>query len=296
MSKKLSLMGRAKKAAGTFALLAVFLLPLYLGTTWVLGMTGGVDTRPVYTQEELAGLRGSYSENGDLKPFDEAVITITFDDGWESIYSEGFQVLEKYNIKSTQYILGGRFGDKNYLSEKQIKSMQGAGHEIAAHTMTHPNLTALNEKDLEYELSECDVVLSRKFGEMREFATPLGASNDMVLAHAKKYYRSLRNTASDPAEIEDVDINIRDTFDRYDINAYTVRSTTTLEDIQKLIDYTIQRKGWLVLTYHQIEQDNPSEFAVSPFVLDDHLNMVRQSNIRTATMGQVLDALLEREN
>jgi peptidoglycan/xylan/chitin deacetylase (PgdA/CDA1 family) len=230
---------------------------------------------------------------GDIEPFSEPIITVTFDDGWESAYSEGFKVLEKYNIKTTQYILGGHFGDEAYLSEEQVHSMQEAGHEIAAHSMTHPDLTSLTEDKVEWELGESDRVLSDKFGAMREFATPLGASNDMVLKHLKKYYRSHRNTIGDATVADDTDINIGQTFNRYNINAFTIRKSTTYEELKNLIDYTIQRKGWLVITYHQVD-DSSSDFAVAPKTLASQLQLIREKQIRTATLGQVLDAIEKR--
>src|SRR5690606_19508559 len=143
----------------------------------------------------------------DIQPFSEPLITVTFDDGWESIYSAGLPVLEKYCIKSTQYILGGHFEDYLYLSEDQVRSFQAAGHEVASHTMTHPNLTFLPDDKLTWELGESYKILSGKFGPVKDFATPLGAHNPRVVEQIKKYYRSHRNTASDPLEIEDVDIN-----------------------------------------------------------------------------------------
>lgn len=296
MSVIRSFLARAKKVAGALVLLLVFLLPLLLGVQWAVDVSGGIDKRKVFSQRDIAAFRQSSSKSGgELRPFDEPLITVTFDDGWESIYSQGLPVLEKHNIKTTQYILGGHFDEQAYLSEAQVRSMQAAGHEIAAHSMTHPDLTSLSEADLEWEVGEADRQLTQKFGDMREFATPLGASNDMVLAHLKKYYRSHRNTASDPTNgVQDIDINLRDGFDRYNIQAFTVRRTTTPEEIKQLIDHTIQRKGWLVITYHQVD-DSSSIYAVTKNALDAQMKLVTESPLRTATMGQVLDAIEQRK-
>lgn len=293
MNKTRNFTGRAKKAAGSLVLLLVFLLPLYLSATWIYGITGGLDTRSVYSSQEIADFRDKSEpdESGDLRPFDEPIVSVTFDDGWESIYSEAFPLLEKYNIRSTQYILGGLFSDKAYLSDKQVGSMKDAGHEIAAHTMTHEDLTALDSEDLEWELGECDRVLSGKFGEIGDFATPLGASNATVLNSLKKYYRSHRNTVGDAESMEDSDINVRENFNIYNINAFTVRRTTTIDEIQRYLDYTAKRKGWAVITYHQVDANDASEYAVSPEVLESHLKLIRERKVRTATVGQVLDTI-----
>src|SRR4030095_1166977 len=227
MPKQSTHIARSKKFITSIFVLLIFIFPLVVSLRWmhdVMGATGASDPRKVYGLDEVARFKdpSCVVNTEGLKAFDEPLITITFDDGWESIYAQGFETLEKHCVKSTQYILGSHFDDPTYMSKKQAHSMEQAGHEIASHTMTHPNLTKLSPDSVTWELGEADRVLTQEFGEMRDFASPQGATNDMVLTEIKKYYRSHRNTASDPAELEDVDINLRETFDRYNINAYTV--------------------------------------------------------------------------
>lgn len=298
MSKKQPLVSKAKKAAGALALLFVFLLPLFLGARWVYSISGGIDNRQVFSQAEIDAMHDetcATAQDSNLQPFNEPIISVTFDDGWESIYSNGFAILEQCNIKTTQYILAEHFADKAYLSEAQVRSLQNAGHEMASHTMTHPDLTTLSEVEADWELSESGRILSEKFGKARDFASPLGATNSTVMNFIKKHYRSHRNTVGDPKEIEDVDINLSETFDRYNINAFTIRRSTTLEEVKKMIDYTIARKGWLVITYHQVDGADRSDFAVSPEELKEQLRLIKNSNISSATIGQVLDAIDSRE-
>lgn len=277
-------------------LLLIFLLPLFLGVQWLFAVTGTNDGRKVYSKQAIAEFRdGRYNpDTSELKPCSQPVVTITFDDGWESSYTEALPVLEKYGIKSTQYLLAKNFEDPQYLSEAQVKSMQAAGHEVGAHTVTHSDLTILPEENIEWELGESDKLLTQKFGTTNNFATPLGASNEVVISHAKPYFRSIRNTAGDPAVMTDVDINLCESLDPYNINAYTVRDTTTEADIRNMIDYTVKRKGWLVLTYHQVG-DVESHWAVSRDKLDQQMKMIRDSGVRTATMNEVLDAVAKEK-
>lgn len=290
--KKPTIAARVKKFLTSTLVLFVFAVPAILGGLWLQGIITGGDNRDLYSAREVNSFKDPdcLTNIENIRPFEEPLITITFDDGWESVYSNAFRVLEANCIKSTQYVLGDHFHDLNYLSSSQTRSMQDAGHEIASHTMSHPDLTRLSAEQLAWELGESDRELTRRFGEIREFASPLGANNKTVLAEAKKYYRSHRNTVADPEVVGDEDINVRETFDPYQINAYTVRSTTTPEDIQRLIDYTIKRKGWLVLTYHQID-DEGGYYAVTPGVLDQHLKLIRKNGVRTPTMGYVLDMI-----
>jgi len=289
---KATVTNRVKRAVTSLVLLLIFLLPLGLGVQWIYQAVLKGDGRDV-TSDYFNDSRYPV-QTEPIHPCSEAVVTITFDDGWESAYTEGLPVLEKYGIKTTYYILGNTFDDPQYMSEAQVKSLQRAGHEIAAHTMSHPDLTSLTEDKLEWELSESNRILTEKFGPIHNFATPLGASNTSVVTHTQKYFRSLRNTAGDPETMGDNDINLCATLKPYDLNAYTVRDTTTSEDIQKQIDYVKQRGGWLILTYHQLGKHD-SHWAIDQNKLDEQMKLVRDSGVRTATMQQTLDAIQQEK-
>lgn len=297
MSKMQTLVARARKLAVSFLLLLVFVFPAFLTTRWIYGVLTNPDPRDVFSAEKIDSFADAqYQGNhGAVRPFAEPLITITFDDGWESIYYAGLPVLEKYDIDTTQYIVGGEFDNHLYLSEEQVRSMQAHGHEVGSHTMTHPNLTTLAEGNLAWEIGESGWTLANKFGPTKDFAAPLGATNERVMRYVKQHYRSQRNTAADPKTVDDKDINVADTFDIYNINAYTVRNTTTLNDIKRLIDHTIKQNGWLILTYHQID-DSDSQYAVTSDTLDAQLKLVRKSGIKIPTMAQVLNTLESHEH
>lgn len=280
-----------KKWIASMVVLLIFLFPIAVSARWIVGIADLRDKRSVFSDKTLRSLaNGCQQSTKELHPFAEPLVTITFDDGWESIYSQGLPILEKYCIKSTQYILGDHFEDENYMSEKQVLSLQQHGHEIASHTMTHPNLTILGDDELDWELRESKYTLSTRFGTIYDLASPLGAYDERVLAVAKKYYRSHRNTAADPQTIDHKDVNIKEYFDRYEIIAYTVRQETTLEDIQKLLDYTKKHNGWLVLNYHQVD-DSYQHYAVNAATLEEHLRLIARSKVRTPAFGNVLQAI-----
>lgn len=280
-----------KKYFTSMVVLLIFLFPVVVSARWMVGIANLRDTRSVFSDKTLQSVAGACKQKtNEVRPFAEPLVTVTFDDGWESVYSQGLLILEKYCTKSTQYILGDHFEDRNYMSKKQILSLKQNGHEIASHTMTHPNLTILSDSTLDWELKESKDLLSSRFGEVSDLASPLGAYDDRVLSVARKYYRSHRNTAADPRTVDHRDVNTREYFDKYQVIAYTVRQETTLEDIQKLLDYTIEHNGWLVLNYHQVD-DSGQHYAVSPTILEEHLQLIHRHKVRTPVFGEVFKAI-----
>ena len=80
-------------------------------------------------------------------------IMIDFDDGYSSIYNLGIPILDKYNIKTTQYIICGNIRDFQtaYMSWDNIRSMKESGHSIQSHTMSHLNADTLTEQQIKNE-------------------------------------------------------------------------------------------------------------------------------------------------
>lgn len=268
---------------------SIFLLPVFVTGQWIYGISKTTDHREVYV-DIVSFIKRPADLSTPLKPFAEPILTITFDDGWESAYSVGLPIMQQNGIRSTQYILAGEFNNMAYLSPKQVKSFQQYNHEIAAHSFSHMNLTAASPKDLQREVVESKQVLEKRFGMIKEFASPLGAQNEETLKLIAQNYRSQRNTAADPATLGDEDVNTAQNFNQYNIIAYTVRRSTTPEDIQRLVNYAVQRKAWVVLTYHQLVDDG-GEFSVAKDRFESQMKMLFQAPIRTATMGEVLDAI-----
>jgi len=264
--------------------IVLFLAPLYGAAMWVKDLfIGPADTRKVQSFSAIE------QATGTPRLFQEPIVTVTFDDGWESIYTQALPLLHEFNIPTTQYIIAGTFEHPAYMSVAQVRSMQQAGHEVASHTVTHTDLTQADSKTLNRELSDSKAILSKEFGPIKDFASPLGAKNERTLAAIGTLYRSQRNTEGDPNNTTDRGVNLAGAFTKADIKGYTVRATTTMEDLRRMLDFTKASNGWLVLTYHQVDMSGET-YAVAPAVLRQQLELIAGYGLRIAPLGQVLDA------
>ena len=81
-----------------------------------------------------------------------AVITTSWDDG-HVLDARLAALLKKYNLPATFYIApkNREFSQSELLSRKEIKAL-AKDFEIGSHTMTHPVLTTLSDKEIEKEL------------------------------------------------------------------------------------------------------------------------------------------------
>jgi peptidoglycan/xylan/chitin deacetylase (PgdA/CDA1 family) len=291
--KKLQLRQRLAQTLISVFVLAVVILPMLLTARWVSGFAGTNDSRKVSKAAPFE-TRQVDKSNTTLKPFEQPIITITFDDGWETVYTKALPTLQKYGFQTTQYVITGTLDDHGYMSEAQLKSMKASGHEIAAHTVTHPDLTTLTDSQLDKELKDSKDTINKDFGPTQDFTSPYGAYNAHTIQEIGKFYRSQKNAEGDPSANELESINVKGSFNALNIKSYSVRDSTTIYDLQKLVEDAQKHNGWLVLTYHQIDYSREN-YSVNPQEFEKQIKYLSSLNIRSATVGQVLDTVAPRE-
>jgi peptidoglycan/xylan/chitin deacetylase (PgdA/CDA1 family) len=233
-----------------------------------------------------------HDNDSPLRLFSEPLISVTFDDGWKSIYSEAMPLLQKYGVYTTQYVLSGTENYPDYMSWKQILKIKEAGHEIACHTINHPDLTTLDGTELRHQLKDCQSEATQQTKvKINHFASPFGSYNNATLESIKKIYKSHRNIQGAIADgVGAADVNLPANFDRYNIIGVTVRRETTVAELQALITYTQSHNAWLVLVYHQAD-NGPSQYGISPKAIEEQLAYLSSTPLRIVTVGKVIDSL-----
>ena len=117
-------------------------------------------------------------------------VTFSFDDGVTQDIRL-IKILNKYNLKGTFNLNSGKLGlpgdfwrtdvgdiPRVILNPSQVKSLY-AGHEVAVHTLTHPNLTTLNDETVVRQVDEDRKMLSALCGyPVIGMAYPCGGVNN----------------------------------------------------------------------------------------------------------------------
>lgn len=75
-------------------------------------------------------------ESGRELPPD--TIALTFDDGYESVYTKAFPMLRKRGWPFTVFVTSDYVGSNGYLDWPQLREMAAAGADIGNHTRSHP--------------------------------------------------------------------------------------------------------------------------------------------------------------
>ena len=180
---------------------------------------------------------------GSLR-WDQPMVSITFDDGWQSVHDRALPLLDKHDFSSTQYVNASSIETPNFMTAAELQQMHDAGHEIAAHSYDHVDLTSLGTDRLDEELRSSKEVLTAAGLRTDGLAPPFGRSDPQVDWYASKYFDIVRGTNEG--------INTRQNLEPHDLDVFYVTDETTLDDLAEALAETSRLNGWLILVYHQI--------------------------------------------
>ncbi len=122
-------------------------------------------------------------------------VSITFDDGCESVYAHALPVLRELSIPATVFVTTDEnawiFHEGEYYERRmtldELRACAAAGVSIGSHAVTHRGLNEMSRDDVMRELVESRRVLADWVGEpVRHFAVPLNFYNRETLALARQ--------------------------------------------------------------------------------------------------------------
>jgi peptidoglycan/xylan/chitin deacetylase (PgdA/CDA1 family) len=211
------------------------------------------------------------------------IVSVTFDDGWESVTSKALPILDKYHIRTTQYIISSVAAANvtDYMDFGTIKRLKQSGSEIGSHSLTHCNQTTLDKNTLEDNAKRSKKILEDQgLGPVTSFAYPLGQYNETTQATYSKYYSFIRSS--------DFGYNDR-YFDETDIHSIGILDKTSDAQIKSWLDYAKAHKQWIVLVYHRV--NDAGEYNVSTDQLGRQMALVEQSGLKILPLGEAATSI-----
>ena len=127
-------------------------------------------------------------------------IVCTFDDGYSGLNDFALPIMSKYGFNATVFVCTGLIGKDNkwnnkdavlrrHLNMDELQNLHQHGWEIASHGVYHFNLLKLTDKEVEYELKESYIFLTKEWGKTLSYAYPYGAYNAFIKSCVSKYYK-----------------------------------------------------------------------------------------------------------
>src|SRR4051794_35891604 len=109
-------------------------------------------------------------------------VILTFDDGYEDLYTVAYPILEQYGFKATSFVITGRVGKGGYLTWDEMRGMEASGLvQFESHTVSHVEMTAVPLARAQRELANSKATLEKQLGmTVRYFCYPSGRYDPSV--------------------------------------------------------------------------------------------------------------------
>jgi len=188
-----------------------------------------------------------------------AKMIISFDDGLINVSTDANPILTANNQPATAFIITGQVGNVGQMNLTDLRNLQTKGWDISSHTISHADLSTLDDSTLINELNgSYDWLVTNNFQKSAGFiAYPYGSFNDKVIDYTKKRYvlgRSItpQSTQQHFDNSDDAELYIQRIVEVYNI--------TTVQYVEDQINDSMNSKLLGELVFHNIVDSNPTTY------------------------------------
>ena len=120
------------------------------------------------TIKEVVNNISNSNYQSDYIDINKKMIALTFDDGPNYNTSKILEILNKYNVRATFFVLGSKINH----NEKIIKTMDEYGMEIGNHTYSHKLMTSMSNLDIIKEVEDTSDLIYNIVGKYPKLVRP----------------------------------------------------------------------------------------------------------------------------
>ena len=220
---------------------------------------------------------------GTLPTADSGIVSISFDDGYDSDYKTALGIMQRCGIPAaTSYVIADKVGLPGRMSADQLAEMREVhGWDIAAHAST--DLTTLDEAGMRKEFETIrSFLLDHGYPEgAAHFALPMGRYNDLVLRTSQSYFDSLRTIDVAPETLAP--------GDPYRLRVFYCGSYTTESQVEKALARCQEHRCWTHMVFHRIDEDpDAAPESVKAASFERFMKRVAESGLPVKTVPEVM--------
>ncbi|ANW02906.1 chitooligosaccharide deacetylase NodB [Bradyrhizobium icense] len=144
--------------------------------------------------DRLCEARSEYADRTESRG-----VYLTFDDGPDPLFTpDVLDVLAEHRVPATFFVIGAYAADR----PKLIRRMIAEGHEVANHTMTHPDLSRCELTEVQHEILTASRVIKMACPQagLRYMRAPYGMWSEEVLTTSARAGLAALHWSVDPRD------------------------------------------------------------------------------------------------
>jgi Polysaccharide deacetylase len=212
------------------------------------------------------------------------MLIFTFDDGWDSQYTEAFKRMKKKGIPGMIAVVPSLVDTSGYMTLAQLKEVYNYGWDLSNHTYDHVNLKNVDKVTAEKQINDAEKWLKKQgfFRAADVVVYPQGGYNNDVIDIVK-------NKRAARSIVEGIEPGIP--CDKYKIKIRNVLNTVTPATANGWIDEIINTGGTLVLLWHKLvpTASVSTEYSIADFQTIVDYAYSKRDQVDIVTFTEYLD-------
>ena len=212
-------------------------------------------------------------------------MVITFDDGYESVYTIAYPIMKQYGIVGTCYVVTSWIGTPGYLTLPELTELHNAGWTIADHSYSHQELPTLTTAQITTEIQSAITWLNTNgFSDgAYHFAIPYGYYNDAVIQVCSQLGLKTARTV----DWATISTNPSD-IDFLELPCVILRSdTSSPSEWQSWFDYSRATETNTIVLIHDIKPSADGVYeTITTSTFTQFIQYLAQSGFKTLNINQ----------
>jgi len=208
-------------------------------------------------------------------------VVICFDDNLDNTYTVAYPLIKSKNMRASVYVTSSWHNEANHMTTAQLQELNNNGWVIGNHSATHPDFTTLTEAQILTELQTCEALLTGigLSANTKHVAYPGGKYDVDTLAamvtYGAKTGRSVDQIISD-----------YDYLYPYELNAWAVAATQSVNTIKAFIDTIILNNAVGILLFHGLVESGATNYQWTIANFTEIINYIETLGLQTLTIDE----------
>lgn len=195
--------------------------------------------------------RGTVKVNTTIDS-DKSNVVFVFDDGWESVYTEAYELFNGFNYTGSVSVIPSRVGEAGYMTYEQLSDIYMKGWNLLNHTYSHSEDFYNDPDELLSDFNKAKKWMENRYiGDQSHMAVlPYGEINPYLIEKLKNNgYKNIRTS-------DNIIVLDKDKIEYYHVSTINLLTDVTVSEVINKLKPALEEPKSIMFILHKIEDGN----------------------------------------